>query len=84
MIPGNCQMNGSCQPLALIEQVSGIELIFLTGTSVILVIPLWFICKKAGYSPWISLLAFFPPLGHFGLLVFLALTEWPILRGEED
>ena len=43
------------------------------------VIPFWFICKKAGFPPWLSLITLIP----FGLLVLpilLAAIDWPALR----
>ena len=48
-------------------------------------IPFWFICKKAGFSPLLSLLNFVPfGLGTLVLLYFLAFAEWkvkPALQG---
>ena len=32
----------------------------------IFIIPAWFICKKAGFSPWLSLLCLIPSLGALG------------------
>ncbi len=42
---------------------------------VIFIIPTWFICKKAGFSPWLSLLTIIP-LGGLILLYVLAFAEW--------
>jgi len=44
----------------------------------ILIIPCWFICKKAGLSPWLSLLCLFPSLGLLVLLYILAFAEWKV------
>jgi hypothetical protein len=41
----------------------------------ILVIPFWFICKKAGFSPWLSMLNVVP-LGNLILIYVLAFAEW--------
>jgi RsiW-degrading membrane proteinase PrsW (M82 family) len=44
------------------------------------VLPFWFICKKAGLSPWLSLIMIVP----FGALILpfvLAFIDWPALRG---
>jgi hypothetical protein len=41
----------------------------------IILIPFWFICKKAGFSPWLSLLNIIP-LGNIVLLYILAFAEW--------
>ncbi|HWG19125.1 MAG TPA: hypothetical protein VG225_01260 [Terracidiphilus sp.] len=38
-------------------------------------LPLWFICKKAGFSPWITLLNCIP-LGNTVLLYLLAFADW--------
>jgi hypothetical protein len=42
------------------------------------VIPYWMIWKKAGFSPWLSLLMIFPPLG-FLMLWILALVPWKVV-----
>jgi len=39
------------------------------------VLPFWFICKKAGYSPWLSLL-YIVPLGGLVLNFVLAFGDW--------
>jgi ABC-type transport system involved in cytochrome c biogenesis permease subunit len=41
----------------------------------IILIPTWFICKKAGFSPWLSLLTIVP-FGGLILLYVLAFAEW--------
>jgi hypothetical protein len=51
-----------------------IPFIILIG-AVVVVIPTWFICKKAGFSPWLSLLTLIP-LGGLILLYVLAFAEW--------
>jgi len=37
------------------------------------------ICAKAGYSPWLGLVAILP-IGNVFLLWFLAFSEWPARR----
>jgi hypothetical protein len=44
----------------------------------ILIVPFWFICKKAGFSPWLSLLNLIP-LGTLILLYILAFSEWKVM-----
>lgn len=44
----------------------------------IVIIPCWFICKKAGFSPWLSLLNIIP-LGNLILLYVLAFSEWKVM-----
>jgi hypothetical protein len=46
---------------------------------IILVIPLWFICKKAGLSPWLSLLSIIPTVGLLVLLYVLAFADWQVV-----
>ena len=43
----------------------------------IVVIPFWFICKKAGFSPWLSLLNLIP-LGGVILWYVLAFSDWKV------
>ena len=42
------------------------------------VIPTWFICKKAGFSPWLSFILLIP-LGGLVLLYVLAFAEWKVI-----
>jgi hypothetical protein len=41
------------------------------------ILPFWFICKKAGFSPWLSLL-YIIPLGGLVLNFVLAFGDWKI------
>ncbi len=41
-------------------------------------IPCWFICKKAGFSPWLSLLCLVPAMGTLVLLYILAFADWKV------
>jgi hypothetical protein len=54
-----------------------IPFLILAGI-VIVIIPTWFICKKAGFSPWLSLLTLIP-LGGLILLYVLAFAEWKVV-----
>jgi hypothetical protein len=49
----------------------------IVGLAVIL-IPFWFICKKAGFSPWLTLLNLVP-LGGLVLVYVLAFAEWKVV-----
>ena len=60
--------------------------------TVLLAFPLWYICKKAGFSPWLTLLNCIP-FGTPVLLYLLAFAEWkknpmfaeqPVRVGEES
>ena|ERR1700757_1315672 len=50
--------------------------IIMVITIAIFMVPCWFICKKAGFSPWLSLLCIIPSLGTLVLLYVLAFAEW--------
>jgi len=55
-----------------------LPIIILVAIAIVMV-PCWFICKKAGYSPWLSLLCLFPSLGTLVLLYVLAFGEWKVV-----
>jgi len=44
----------------------------------IIIVPFWFICKKAGFSPWLSLLNLIP-LGGIILMYVLAFADWNVV-----
>jgi hypothetical protein len=46
---------------------------------VIVMVPCWFILKKAGFSPWLSLLCIIPSLGTLVLLYVLAFADWKVV-----
>lgn len=41
----------------------------------------WRILTKAGLNGWLSLLSLIGGIGTFAILLILALSEWPALRG---
>ena len=45
---------------------------------IIVIVPFWFICKKAGFSPWLSLLLIIP-FGNLVLYYVLAFSEWKVV-----
>jgi hypothetical protein len=55
-------------------------IVILVGMAIV-IIPFWFICKKAGFSPWLSLINVIP-LGNIILIYVLAFAEWktPLVR----
>ncbi len=55
------------------------ELLVLIVVAGVLALPATRICAKAGYSPWLGLLAIIP-IGNVFLLWFLAFPEWPARR----
>ncbi len=42
------------------------------------ILPFWFICKKAGFSPWLSLL-YIVPFGGLILCYVLAFSDWKVI-----
>jgi hypothetical protein len=48
----------------------------------IVVIPFWFICKKAGFSPWLSMLNIIP-LGGVVLWYLLAFSDWKVVPAQQ-
>ena len=46
---------------------------------IIVALPCWFILKKAGFTPWLSLLCLIPSLGTLVLLYVLAFAEWKVI-----
>ncbi len=53
--------------------------IIIVITIAIVMIPCWFILKKAGFSPWLSMLCLIPSLGTLVLLYVLAFAEWKVI-----
>jgi hypothetical protein len=54
-----------------------IPVIYVVGRAVVIV-PAWFICKKAGFSPWLSMLNILP-LGGLVLSYVVAFSEWKVV-----
>jgi uncharacterized membrane protein YhaH (DUF805 family) len=55
-----------------------IPLLILIGIAVVMV-PTWFILKKAGFTPWLCLLCLIPTIGVLVLLYVLAFAEWKVV-----
>ena len=53
--------------------------IFIAIGIAIVMVPCWFILKKAGFSPWLSLLCIIPSIGTLVLLYIVAFSNWPAL-----
>ena len=62
----------------LIASFAGVMFLLMLLGIAIIVIPCWFICKKAGFSPWLSLLCLVPSLGVLILLYILAFADWKV------
>jgi hypothetical protein len=54
---------------------------FLVVTAIVL-IPYWVIFRKAGFTPWLSLLMFVP-LGNIIMLYVLAFSQWKVVPVSE-
>jgi len=54
-----------------------LPLIILIGLAIVIV-PFWQICKKAGFSPWLSLLNVVP-FGNLVLIYVLAFAQWKVM-----
>ena len=61
----------------VVAMMAILPLIILIGLAII-IIPFWFICKKAGFSPWLSLLNIIP-FGNLILIYVLAFARWKVV-----
>ncbi len=59
--------------MVMVPIIMLVGIIFLA----IIIIPFWFICKKAGFSPWLSLLNVIP-MGNLILVYVLAFAQWKV------
>lgn len=71
-------MNDPQHASGLLAAFIGIYLVFLLVLVAIIIIPFWFILKKAGFSSWLSLLNLVP-FGTLILLYILAFAEWKVI-----
>lgn len=62
---------------ALMAMAAIMPFFFLIGAAVVIV-PTWFIWKKAGFSPWFSLLSVVP-LINLVMLYVLAFSQWKVV-----
>ena len=60
----------------LVAVLAIMPILIILGLAIVIV-PFWFICKKAGFSPWLSLLNIIP-LGNLALIYVLAFAEWKV------
>lgn len=59
---------------ALMMAIPILLALVVVGLTIVL-IPFWFICKKAGFSPWLTLVNIIP-MGNLVLIYILAFAEW--------
>ncbi len=65
------------------DGMSGFGPLWMLLISAIVVLPVWRICTKAGYSGWLSLLVLIP-VANLVFVYFLGFSEWPSLRGDRS
>lgn len=53
--------------------------LFMLAGAVVVIVPVWKILQRLGYSPYLSLLVVLPFL-NIGLLYYIAFTDWPVER----
>jgi type VI protein secretion system component VasK len=58
------------------------HILILLVVGLLFVVPFWQICKKAGFTPALSLLIMVPFVGIIVLFV-VAFSDWPALRKSE-
>ncbi len=64
----------------MLMMIVPIMLVIYPGcASPFIMVPCWFILKKAGFSPWLALLCIVPSLGTLVLLYVLAFAEWKVV-----
>ena len=63
----------------ILAAILGFYLIIFVVFLAIIIIPFWFILKKAGFSPWLSLLNMIPTFGTLILLYVIAFAEWKVI-----
>ena len=51
---------------------------------IVVIVPLWRICGRAGFSPALSLLAVIPLLGFVIVAAVLGFAEWPSLKSRQS
>jgi hypothetical protein len=61
----------------VIAAMTIMPILFIVGMA-IMIVPFWFICKKAGFSPWLSFLNIVP-FGGLILWYVLAFSDWKVV-----
>jgi len=56
------------------ESIGGLVVLIL------IIVPLWRICARAGFNPALSLIAIIPLLGFLIVAAILAFAEWPVSK----
>ncbi len=66
----------------MVPNIGPFELLMIVALPILVVLPVWRICSKAGFPGALSLLALIP-LANLFLLFFLAFADWPALRQQK-
>jgi hypothetical protein len=66
------------QAMGILAAIAALYGVILLVAVIVVIIPTWFICKKAGFTPWLSLLVIVP-FGGLVLLYVLAFAEWKVV-----
>jgi hypothetical protein len=78
MVLQDNQPNPEMVQKMVVAMMALIPIIIVISIAVVM-IPSWFILKKAGFSPWLCLLCLVPSLGTLVLLYILAFAEWKVI-----
>lgn len=70
-------MNSDQNAAGIIAAIAGVYLVFFLVFMAIIIVPFWFILKRAGFSAWLSLINLVP-FGTLILLYILAFAEWKV------
>lgn len=70
-------MQSQPDPEQIQKMVMAIMPVVILVALAAVIVPFWFICKKAGFSPWLSLLNIVP-FGGLILMYVLAFGEWKV------
>jgi hypothetical protein len=66
------------QIIGIIAAFIGFYLLIFVVIMAAIIVPFWFILKKAGFSPWLSLINI-APFGTLILIYVLAFAEWKVI-----
>ena len=64
--------------LSFLQNIQGLDFVFIFIALLLQfvgVVPFWFICKKAGFNPWLSLLILIPGI-NIVFLYAIAFSKW--------
>jgi intracellular septation protein A len=71
------------QMMSIFAALMAVYAVVIILALIVVIIPTWFICKKAGFSPWLSLIVIVP-FGGLVLLYVLAFAEWKVVPAPQQ